>query len=301
MQVPFIDWLKAQPSDPDAHELLAFQSQTPSAGGAGRPTEFQTAITAINPPPANLTNLLQALSRLEQRWIAEPPAGWFRTLLSRVTLGGIALVLFGTVIALILWRGVFTAEFLTQLADPAKARGLITFLFSLSSIAIFLLVAIAVFWVREIDNRFTQAKDLLSILVGILGTVLGFYFASPNSNGTPSLSVSALELSSPVVVAGQTSNLRAMLSGGKPPYLYSLRFTSSDASIPPEKLKGLERLGKSSVNGAITEAVKIPDDISKATLNVILSGEDSDGQHTQLLSTLIVVPLGTPPSGQPSQ
>src|SRR6516225_6283157 len=46
---------------------------------------------------------------------------------------------------------------------------------------------IALLWMdkdQDLDNRFTKAKDIIAILVGILGTIVGFYFGS-NLNGPP--------------------------------------------------------------------------------------------------------------------
>jgi len=30
----------------------------------------------------------------------------------------------------------------------------------------------------EVDNRFNRAKELLTIIIGVLGTILGFYYGS---------------------------------------------------------------------------------------------------------------------------
>ena len=46
---------------------------------------------------------------------------------------------------------------------------------------------IALLWMdkdQDRDNRFTKAKDIIAILVGILGPIVGFYFGS-NLNGPP--------------------------------------------------------------------------------------------------------------------
>ena len=50
-----------------------------------------------------------------------------------------------------------------------------------------LIVIIALLWMdkdQDLDNRFTKAKDIIAILVGILGTIVGFYFGS-NPTGPP--------------------------------------------------------------------------------------------------------------------
>jgi hypothetical protein len=83
-------------------------------------------------------------------------------------------------IALAMYFGLFENQtFYKSLAITEQARGLITFLFVLSTSAVILLVAIAIFWVEQendLKDRFAYAKDLLTIVIGIIGTIMGFYF-----------------------------------------------------------------------------------------------------------------------------
>jgi hypothetical protein len=75
------------------------------------------------------------------------------------------------------------------MAKIDQARGLITFLFAFATIAIIILIAITTFWMPkdEFQARFDKAKDLLTILIGVLGTILGFYFGSLAApQGSPS-------------------------------------------------------------------------------------------------------------------
>jgi nicotinamide riboside transporter PnuC len=113
---------------------------------------------------------------------------WLTLLASH--LGALFLVLFGAVVAVAIIYGLFSnARFFTSIAESGQARGLITFLFAFSTIAIILLVAVATFWMPkdDVQLRFDKAKDLLTIIIGVLGTILGFYFgsASPTDRQPP--------------------------------------------------------------------------------------------------------------------
>src|SRR5262245_28716465 len=85
-------------------------------------------------------------------------------------------------------------------------------------------------------------KEILTILVGILGTIVGFYFGLSSDRQEQSLQFS------PVILTDQTPQLSGkttiitLLTGGTPPYTYSIIFdgdilpaitdmTSSDGSI----------------------------------------------------------------------
>ena len=74
-----------------------------------------------------------------------------------------------------------------MLSNPVwlQARGLITFLFAFATIAIMLLVAITTFWMPkdDVQVRFEKAKDLLTILIAVIGTILGFYFGTLAADG----------------------------------------------------------------------------------------------------------------------
>lgn len=101
-------------------------------------------------------------------------------------IGLIALALGALAIGAFLAYGVFTEEFLLELAKPNVARGLITFLFTFATIAIFVIASIAIFWTKfeEVDKRASLAKELIAVMIGVLGTILGFYFGSAETGTT---------------------------------------------------------------------------------------------------------------------
>ena len=66
---------------------------------------------------------------------------------------------------------------LTQLAKPEYARGLITLLFSIATIWVAIILVVGAFRTND-DKKFNRAKDVLIVLVGIFGTIVGFYFGS---------------------------------------------------------------------------------------------------------------------------
>lgn len=68
-------------------------------------------------------------------------------------------------------------ETLKALSDIAVARGLITLFFSIGTIWVAILLATS-----SLNNaseaQFNRAKEILTVLVGIFGAILGYYFGS---------------------------------------------------------------------------------------------------------------------------
>jgi PASTA domain-containing protein len=72
-------------------------------------------------------------------------------------------------------------RFLNNLADKEVARGLITFLIAITTVGVAIILAISTLVLGagdEGDKRFDRGKQVLSVLIGVLGTIVGFYFGS---------------------------------------------------------------------------------------------------------------------------
>jgi len=73
---------------------------------------------------------------------------------------------------------------LEQLSDRSTARGLITLLFSIGTIWIAMLLAVSAMSGDGDDKRFNRGKEVLTILVGILGAIIGYYFGVESQQPT---------------------------------------------------------------------------------------------------------------------
>lgn len=84
---------------------------------------------------------------------------------------------------------------LARLARPEEARGLITFLFGVATVGIALVIVLAVFLStgskEEIAERFHMGKDILAVLIGVFGTIIGFYFGSELTQTPPAVPAEA--------------------------------------------------------------------------------------------------------------
>ncbi|WP_201838799.1 hypothetical protein [Microvirga zambiensis] len=221
----FAQWLMPQSSaeSPELHSLKGFAKARAEVWPYHSDLiDDYVQVVASATPDADRAALLSTLFKVYQKWSSTagsspPRQSWTAS----IGPGSVLLAASGAIVAGIIAYGIFAGDFLASLAKPEHARGLITFLFAFSAIAIILVIAIAIFWVKkeEIDDRFGKAKDLLTIVIGVLGTILGFYFGSlaGGENGDARMpSVANVTVSNPILTAGDRTTISATVLGGPP-------------------------------------------------------------------------------------
>jgi hypothetical protein len=146
-----------------------------------------------------------------------------------------------------------------------------------ASIALILTVYLAssASGVEIVKDRFAFSKEVLTSLIGILGTIIGFYFGATqdrtHSHGTPTtLTLASLSITPPNPVKDGTVMLHATLSGGQSPYHYAIRFT-------PDTIKEIDG---QSPNGTISQEIKLDAYDPATPLDITLEGTDATGAIT---------------------
>lgn len=138
------------------------------------------------------------------------------------------LLLATAVVVIAVGYGLYSSEgkFLLHLQETDVSRGLITFLVAIITVSISLILVV---WVlvsnletEELKVRFTSAKEVFATLVGILGTILGFYFGSVGQDIDKQLTLAELKFKNKEVIIHA--------AGGVPPY----RFTTNIPGVGPE-------------------------------------------------------------------
>lgn len=164
---------------------------------------------------------------------------------------------------------------LARMAESSFARGLITYLFAVVTIGTAVVLVVAALTsptITENDGRFQRGKEVLSLLLGIFGTIVGFYFGSELSSAGPK--TSTLELTAPLLgsaelAPGQKTTITAHVSGGTPPY----RFGTSLGKDAP-----LEYHSAVGADGWIVADIVSPTDQGGESFLVILGVRDAAGQ-----------------------
>lgn len=110
------------------------------------------------------------------------PVRKFRSFLfqnaSMLVIGLLSILILGVFL-----RAIFDDTFLMALSQTEVARGLITFFFALGTVGVALILVTAAFTIdaenmEEMKERFDMGKQVLTVLIGVFGTIIGFYFGS---------------------------------------------------------------------------------------------------------------------------
>jgi succinate dehydrogenase hydrophobic anchor subunit len=289
----FAPWLhnRDNTNDPDLAALQAFAAaNTAWPYWSDQRKEFQDAIENANPP--NKSDLIATLAQKYGEWKAEEklsvqrqgPLQWIADNIS-----GLALIIFGLFIAATISIGLFYPRFYATLAKTEQARGLITFLFVLCTSGVIILTAIAIFWMDEKDNikdRFAYAKDLITIIIGVLGTILGFYFGLQASSEV-TMGITNVALSQPIAKTKDRVTFTGQIVGGKGPYTVTILFTDPTGAV--SEVATMKKDVKSDT-GSISQTIDIPTVSKPGALLFILTARDEKSAQAQWTGMLPVQP-----------
>jgi uncharacterized membrane protein len=181
---------------------------------------------------------------------------------------------------------------LQNLQNGLYARGLITYLFAVGTIGgvvILILAALTGAGGEHDKENFARAKEILSLLLGIFGTIIGFYFGSIKSEQEgPVGSAGPVQVLIPTftdTVAGSSIPLTAFIRGGAPPYLYGIGLDEKSASSPE----------RTSVDGWIRDSIPAPVlGVPDTTLTIFITATDRSATVTTSRSTVVLQRGGAP-------
>lgn len=197
-----------------------------------------------------------------------------------VVLGVIVLVIFGV-------HFLGGTSNVQLLAEPANTRATITILVCATSAIFGLTILLSALFSditgdkELLESRFRHAREIFVSFVGILGTIVGFYFGSADKV-TAKLSVSArLEV----------GRVIANAQGGNAPYRFTVK--NADKILIENKL---------SEDGWLTENIgELPTDKSRVTVDVVDTKElrGSIDVMVSAKSSVTVAPVAPAPAPTP--
>jgi hypothetical protein len=155
-------------------------------------------------------------------------------------------ILLIVVISVVLYKN---GGVLKDLSDPANARGIITFMISLAAIGLAFLMVLHGLFGKSDAEQFRRAREIYAGLMGVLGTIVGFYFGSTEKPAPP------LTVTEPRLMERE---FITQAGGGVPPYRYRITPDTLSGMSPSEE--------KFSQDGWIQ--LKLKSDPGSARINV---------------------------------
>ncbi len=282
----FGEWLIGRKDNDSGLKILQKSATEKADKWQAASLEGYAAIAAAEADEASRNLAMRSLGQYHERWLQQgKPSKPY---------GLIALSIGSLLLAGCLFYGVFiSSTFMPSLGEIDQARGLITFLFAFGTIGVAIIMSVSVIWmdVSEIEARITKAKDLLAILMGVLGTIVGFYFGT--ATGTPTkVAVAEVTLQPASTTPGNRVTVSTKISGGVGPYHYDIIVTDPTNKVATA---GVSVLGKISATGEISEQLPVLPKDALGNLDVKVSVVDSKGiQGVSKSVTLKVTAQPTP-------
>jgi hypothetical protein len=203
-------------------------------------------------------------------------------------LNPIVAIAFAMLMAIVLLIGATTLGLdkglvLTKMGQVEFARGLITYLFAVVTIGTAVVLVVSALTSDETpanERRFERGKEILSLLLGVFGTIVGFYFgsevAAKGQAEETVVKVAPLRLSAASLASGADFSLTTYVSGGKAPYKYGIGFDKDE--IKPET--------PVDPNGWITKTLAAPRVTADRAAVVRVVVEDADGHSSETSAPL---------------
>jgi len=171
-------------------------------------------------------------------------------------------------------------ENLEKLKDIEIARGLITYLVAVATVAIATIMAMAAILSggKDLDKRFAMGKEVLTLLIGVLGTIIGFYYGKTATTAPVSppaaIQIAPATLTPEHPLAGSSFKLSTTLTGGAAPYTYSIKFDSGEITPVEKQLPEPQ----TSVDGRIEREFTVPKGATPGgTVGFVIEGKDKNG------------------------
>lgn len=168
--------------------------------------------------------------------------------------GIILMIVFCLGILYAIYRGLPVID---KLSEPSFARGLITFIICIATIGLAFILVYYAFAQDATDDRFRRAREVFAGLLGVPGTIVGFYFGSANT-GTAPISIADIQVSNRDVVT--------YVTGGAPPYQGEIQATGKFDDATPIKLP--KEANIMSQNGWINYTFDKPLSEAKVEINI---------------------------------
>ena len=176
---------------------------------------------------------------------------------------------------------------LARMAEHEFARGLITYLFAVTTIGTSVVLVMAALTGALDEDHYKRGKEILALLLGVFGTIVGFYFGSEAHAGQPpQLNLSPPVLASAALLGGASTQLTAYVNGGDGPYMYGYTFGNASTLTYERPVDP---------NGWIQTDIVAPAVQTTTAVHLLLGVQDSSGKTA---TRAVVITVRPPTEGR---
>ena len=161
---------------------------------------------------------------------------------------------------------------LGRMSEVGFARGLITYLFAVATIGTAVVLIVYALSPDRDDKAFDHGKEILSLLLGVFGTIVGFYFGREAVAPVEAeLTVAPLLITPLSSAPGQTIHVTTVAVGGKAPLRFSIVFGDETPKFDQAPAPG----------GWIDKDIVVPANQAPGEVSVKVVIGDSDRNEVQ--------------------
>ena len=249
-------------------------------------TKLQALIESVADLDAKLARQkkLEAGYQAKIASVLDPGLGWEPAIirLMNPTVFIALMILFG--VSLALTREIADSQgMLKSMRDLDYARGVITYLYAVVTIGTAVVLVVSAL-LGEDPGKQDDARQILGLLLGVFGTIVGFYFGSATVDKQGQVSRGALRLTPPrldktALKAGEKVEISVHVSGGSPPY----QFSTGIGAVPP-----LEFSQQVPEDGWISAQVGVPAGTTAGPVSIAVGVKDSAGAIATVAKSVTV-------------
>lgn len=144
----------------------------------------------------------------------------------------VTILVFALIFSIFVMIAVNLNGMLNHLSNRNYARGLITYLFAVGTIGTIAVALLYALLNQDLESKqFSHAKDLLSILIGVFGTIVGYYFGSEGTSANTKeneLKIIPIKKPEDSLMLEKNYSYEAAINGGQYPYNYQISLSEKN-------------------------------------------------------------------------
>ena len=130
---------------------------------------------------------------------------------------------------------VYSDDRIKLLSELKYSRGFITYIFAVGAISLFLVIPASIMFDKGASSRerYERSKTVFGLMLGLFGTILGFYYGTTDevSRITESIVLRELQFGEDADPSDGKFSVKTSVNGGKEPYVFTIEVLDKDGNV----------------------------------------------------------------------